>query len=592
MDGTTIPHKIQRNGQRLATSPAYFERNEDGWQATSWSRYAGQVKRAAKALIALGMGEGEPVTILGFNRPEWVIMDTAAMTAGGVPAGIYATSSPDECAYILNHSEAEVILVENEEQWRKVVSKRSELPHLRWVVTMHGAAVTDAQTLSWDDFMARGGDIDDTVLRSRMDRLSPDRLGTMIYTSGTTGPPKAVMLSHDNLAWTAQQAADMVHMSPGDRVLSYLPLSHIAEQVFTIHGAATSGYAVYYARSIEQLRDDLQEVRPTIFFGVPRVWEKMAAGITEELGKASGVRARLASAAMKVARKATDHHNRGVTAPLVTRLQHGLFSKLVYSKVKAAIGLDDCRAAVSGAAPIAVEVLELFASFDLPIHEVYGQSEDTGPTSFNQPGRTRFGTVGPAYPGVEIRIADDGEVLVRGRNVFMGYYKDPEATAATLADGWLHSGDLGEFDDDDYLTITGRKKDIIITAGGKNVAPKLIEGGLKNDPLISEAVVIGDRRRYLTALIALDAEMAAKFLAAEGVDGPAHLAEPVLEAVQAAVDTVNGGLARVEQVKMFTILPRELSIAEGELTPTLKVKRSVVNQRFGDLIEAMYSSEE
>jgi long-chain acyl-CoA synthetase len=585
----TIPHRVLTNAQRLHEAPAYHVRGPSGWEATSWATYGDQVRRAGAALVALGAEEGTPVCILGANRPEWVIFDVGAMAAGAVPAGIYATSSPSECEYILNHSEAPVVLVEDAAQWAKIASVRDQLPHLRHAVLMAGAeAVDDPMVLSWEEFLGRGDDAG-PALDNRLDGLRPESLGTFIYTSGTTGRPKAVMLTHDNLAWTAARAADLVGALPEDRVLSYLPLSHIAEQMFSIHLPAVTGTSVYYAESIDKLLENLGEVRPTLFFGVPRVWEKFQAGVSAKLAEATGAKAKIAAQAMAVGRQVIERRNRGLAPPLPAQIQYQAFQKVVYSKVKAALGLDQARLCASGAAPVARELLEFFAGLDLPIYEVYGQSEDSGPTTFNAPGHTRFGTVGPAFPGVEVKIAGDGEILVRGRNVFAGYYKDAEATAEALEDGWLHSGDLGEFDADGYLTITGRKKDIIVTSGGKNVAPKLIEGGLKNHPLISEAMVIGDRRKYLTVLVTLDAEAAARFLSERGLSGRAMDNEAVLAEVETVLQAVNTELARVEQVKKFTVLPRELSMAEGELTPTLKVKRNVVLDHFASQIEAMYA---
>ncbi|MGH8994322.1 MAG: AMP-dependent synthetase/ligase [Acidimicrobiia bacterium] len=585
----TIPHRVLTNAERLGEAPAYHVRGPSGWQATSWATYGNEVRQAGAALVALGVEAGTPVCILGANRPEWVIFDAGAMAAGAVPAGIYATSSPSECAYILDHSEAPVLCVEDATQWAKIAAVRDELPHLRHAVLMRGAEpVDDPMVLSWDAFLGRG-DGGAAALDARLEALRPDSLGTFIYTSGTTGRPKAVMLTHDNLAWTAARAADLVGALPTDRVLSYLPLSHIAEQMFSIHLPAVTGTSVYYAESIDKLLENLGEVRPTLFFGVPRVWEKFQAGVAAKLAEATGVKAKLAAQATAVGRQVVARQNQGLGAALTLEVQYKAFQKLVYEKVKAALGLDQARLCASGAAPVAQEVLEFFAGFDLPIYEVYGQSEDSGPTSFNAPGHTRFGTVGPAFPGVEVKIAGDGEILVRGRNVFAGYYKDPEATAEALEDGWLHSGDLGEFDAEGFLTITGRKKDIIVTSGGKNVAPKLIESGLKNHPLVSEAVVIGDRRKYLTVLLTLDAEAAGRFLSERGLSGRPSDSEAVHAEIETVLGTVNTELARVEQVKKFTILPRELSMAEGELTPTLKVKRNVVHDHFAAEIEAMYA---
>jgi long-chain acyl-CoA synthetase len=326
-----------------------------------------------------------------------------------------------------------------------------------------------------------------------------------------------------------------------------------------------------------------------VFFGVPRVWEKFHAGVVEKLAENTGVKAKLVERATAVGCKVVFRQCQGQKASAADVAQFKVFDKLVYSKVKEALGLSEVRLCVSGAAPVSKEILEFFAGFGLPVYEVYGMSEDSGPTTFNVPGRTRFGTVGPAFPGVEVKVAADGEVLARGRNVFAGYAKDPEATAEALHDGWLHSGDLGEFDADGYLTITGRKKDLIITAGGKNVAPKLLETGLRNHPLVSEAVVVGDRRKFLTALLTLDGEALARYQEEHGLSGPPELSPEIRDEIQRAVDVVNGEMARVEQIKKFTILPRELSIAEGELTPTLKVKRNVVTTNFEAEIEAMYA---
>lgn len=586
MGADTIPQRVLDNGQRLGAAPAYHTRGPQGWVPVSWADYAADVGKAGSALVTLGVEAGTPVCILGANRPEWVIFDVGAMAAGAVPAGIYTTSSPAECEYILGHSEAPVVLVENEAQWEKLEQVRDNLPHLRHVVTMPGTPnIDDPMVMSWAEFLSQAKD----GLEERLASLRPESLGTFIYTSGTTGRPKAVMLTHDNLLWTASQACGLVEATAEDRVLSYLPLSHIAEQMFSIHLPAIAGASVYYATSINELQSNLTEVRPTLFFGVPRVWEKFHAGVAAQMRHATGVKATIAAQAQKVGRQVVELRNGGRKVPLHLEAQYALFDRLVYSKVKAAIGLDKARMMSSGAAPLGKDVIEFFAGLGMPIYEVYGQSEDNGPTSFNAPGKTKIGTVGPPFPGVEVKIAGDGEILIKGRNVFAGYYKDPEATDETLIDGWLHSGDLGEFDSEGFLSITGRKKDLIITAGGKNVAPKLIEAGLKENPLVSEAVVIGDRRKYLTALVTLDPEAAEKFSKEKGLSGPAHESPEVRQEIQRSLDKVNTEMARVEQLKKFTILPRELSIAEGELTPTLKVKRNVVNEHFADDIEAMYT---
>ena len=434
--------------------------------------------------------------------------------------------------------------------------------------------------------------MDDAAFDARLAAIEPTQLGTLIYTSGTTGPPKGVMLSHGNLAWTAAVAKKIVDVRPTDAMLSYLPLSHIAEQMFTIHAAATAGYAVYFAESIDKVPDNLKEVQPHLFFGVPRIWEKFHAGIAAKLREAPPLKRALVDWAMRVGRRTSaDKCARRQPSGLLA-LQYALANRLVFAKLKPAVGLARARLCVSGAAPIAPDVLEFFSALDIIVHEVYGQSEDCGPTSFNLPGATDLTSVGRPIPGVEVRIAADGEILVRGPNVFMGYYKDPAATAETLVDGWLHSGDLGELTPDGFLRITGRKKEIIITAGGKNITPKNIEAALKQSPLINEATVIGDRRKYLTALFTLDPDAAAKFATDHHLNGHALHTDPTLiAAIQRHVESVNAQLARVEGIKRFCVLPRNLTVEDGELTPTLKVKRAVVQQHFAPEIEAMYADD-
>ncbi len=585
MAADTIPNRLLQRAKRSPDGQAYYVRERGSWKPASWGSYSDDVKRAGRALIALGFQPGQTVCILGFNRPEWAIMDIATMGAGGAPAGIYTTCSPVEVRYIVDHAEAPVILVENEEQWRKVQAERANMPKLRHVVTMMGAPnIDDDMVMTWDEFLAKGDGVEESAYLERVAALEPHALATLIYTSGTTGPPKGVMLSHNNLAWTANVSIQITTITDDDCSLSYLPLSHIAEQMFTLHIPITTGARVYFAESIDAVPENLKEVQPTIFFGVPRIWEKFHAGITAKLKEATGVKAKLVEWATKVGWEANK------TAQSPKGLQYKLADKLIFSKLKPAIGMGNARVCVSGAAPIAREVLEFFASLDIIVLEVYGQSEDTGPTSFNTPTQYRFGTVGPAIPGVEVKIAEDDEIMVKGPNVFLGYYKDPEATASTLTEGWLHSGDLGAFDRDGFLSIPGRKKDIIITAGGKNITPKNLEAAIKNHELVNEAVVIGDRRKYLSALVTIDPETGEAWASANGEDPNAlHKSAKLRASIQAHIDEMNTHFARVEQIKKFTILERNFTVEDGELTPTLKVKRAKVNDHFANEIESMYA---
>lgn len=590
MHGDTIVHRLLNQADRRPDAPALFEKRDGIWRAITYRTYAESVKRVGRSLLALGFQPKDTACILGFNRPEWVYLAIGTMAAGGAGAGIYTTSSPAEVGYIVGHAEAKVVLVENEAQWAKVEKVLHELPKLERVVLMRGAKVDHPKVLAWDAFLALGDAVSEERLLERIHALEPSGLATLIYTSGTTGPPKGVMLSHENLSFTAGVAKRIADARPSDCSLSYLPLSHIAEQMFSIHGPISIGSSIYFAESLEKVPDNLKEIQPTIFFGVPRIWEKFHAGISSKLTQAKGTKKRLVEWARRVGSRVSDLRTRGHEPAGLLAVEYRLAKKLVFDKLKPAIGLGRARFCVSGAAPIAKEVLEFFATLDIIVLEVYGQSEDTGPTSCNLNGKAKLGTVGPAIDGVEVKIAGDGEILVRGPNVFLGYYKEPEATAETLVDGWLHSGDLGSFDSEGFLSITGRKKEIIITAGGKNIAPKNIESALKNHPLIAEAVVIGDRRKFLSALITLDPDAATTFANEHGLSaGDLHDAPAIRDSIQKAVDEVNVELARVETVKKFTILKRPFSIDTGELTPTLKIKRKVVHSNFSTEIEAMYA---
>jgi long-chain acyl-CoA synthetase len=599
--GDTIPHRLLRQAADKPSTIAYQHKVAGRWQPTTWRTFGEQVRTAARALISLGFSRGGKVAILGFNRPEWVILDHAAMMAGGAAAGIYTTCSPEEVQYIVHHSEALVVLVEDAAQLAKVKAKRDELPLLQTIVMMRGstggagaasrhpAAASlsggGGDVLTWDDFMARGESVAEAKLDERIDAIEQADLATLIYTSGTTGPPKGVMLSHRNLAWTSRTLISIGGARDGDVSLSYLPLSHIAEQMATIHMPATAGSTVYFAESLEKIPDNIKESRPTVFFGVPRIWEKFHAALAAKLGEVTGVKKRLVEWARGVCSEVNAHRDRGEPLPRMLEMQYRLANRLVITKLKTALGFDRANTLISGAAPIAPDVIAFFASLDLPIREIYGQSEDTGPTSYNLPGKTKIGSVGPPLPGLECKIADDGEILVRGPNVFLGYYKEPEATAESLKDGWLCSGDLGAFDKDGFLSITGRKKEIIITAGGKNIAPKNIEAAIKQSPLVGEAVVIGDRRKFLTALVTID-EVAGRKLAPEGniADAP-----QIRSAIQVQIDLVNQTLARVEQVKKFAILEKPFGIDTGELTPTMKIKRKAVEAKYAAQIERMYA---
>lgn len=527
---------------------------------------------------------------MGNNRPEWVISDVGAMMARGVPAGVYQTCTIEQIAHIANNSKARVMVMEKKDYWDRIKDGLDQFTHLKHVVLMDGADKVDHEMVqSFDDFIALGNAHFEKV-DERTQNIQMDDLATLIYTSGTTGPPKGVMLSHTNLAHTAKIGIDCINgISPADRCLSYLPLSHIAEQMFTIHVPLTGGAKVYFCDDMQKLKDSLVVARPTYFLGVPRVWEKFKTALDGAFGDATGAKAKI----MKWARGV------GVEDGLVylntgnKSFKYKLADKLFFSKLKARLGLDAMRTAIVGAAPVGVDVLEFFLSCGLPIYEVYGQSEGSGPTTFNlpKPGLTKFGSAGRQVPGSEVKIAEDGEILLRGDNVFMGYYGNEEATNKTLIDGWLYSGDIGEFDDNGFLFITDRKKDLIITAGGKNVAPQNSEKLLRRIDGISQAVVIGDRRKFLSVLLTLDLDRIPALVKDHGwPSDPKELVkhEAFVAHVQQGVDAANLELARYENLRKFTVLPLDFTVEGGELTATQKIKRRVVNENFSAEIEAFY----
>lgn len=573
---------------RQQGQPALKWKQGSTWASKSWGEYRDEVRLAAKAMIGLGLEAGKGVSIIGFNCAQWVVGNIAAIYAGARPAGIYTTSSPEQCQYVAGHSEAQIVICEDAEQLAKFLEVREQLPEVKAFVLMRGDSSED-DVYGWPEFLDKGKDVSDAELQSRIDAQSPQDVCTFIYTSGTTGNPKAVMISHDNITWTAKAALDTLGYAEGDLVVSYLPLSHIAEQIMSLHGPMVTEGCTAFAESIEKLGDNLKALRPTLFLAVPRVWEKIQAKITAAGAANTGLKKKIGSWARSQGIAGGYADQKGQPRPMF----FGLANKLVFTKVREQLGLDRSRIQITSAAPISKATLEFFLSLGVPIMEVYGMSECTGPATVSLPGNYVTGKVGPKLPGTELKIAEDGEVLMRGRHVFKGYFKNPEATAEAIdEDGWLHSGDIGEIDDRGFLQITDRKKDILITAGGENIAPQMIEGQLKGIPSVSQAVVVGDRQKHLSALLTLD-ETTLEAVLAEAGSSAKTMAEAAEDETLKAwmmkqVEGVNANLARVQTIKKIAILPQDLSIEGGEMTPTMKVKRKVVNKKYADLIDGFY----
>jgi len=592
MGETTILHHLERHAAERPHEPAIHDKVAGVWRSTSWRNYNNQTRAAAKSLLAKGVGEGDVVAILSANRPEWVVAALGAMRVGGISAGIYATCSAEEIGYVLNHSEAPIVVVEKPEQLERVLETWPSVPTLKTVVMLNESTTSDdPRVISWQSFVELGEGVDDAQVDAALASLRSDQVADFIYTSGTTGPPKAVMLTHENLEWTASTMGGLVDMGPADVSLSYLPLSHIAEQSASILMPLVYGSQVFFCHEGLQVAEYLKAVRPTTFFGVPRVWERFEAGIKAQLAETTGVKAKLVDGAMATSLKYHTEANAGRTPAKLLDAQFQAASKVILSKIHAAVGFDRCRLYVSGAAPVQTSTIEFLTSVGMPIVELYGQSEGSGPTSTNLPGANKHGTVGPAIPGVEVKIADDGEILLRGKNVFAGYSKNPEATAETIIDGWLHSGDLGSLDSQGYLSIVGRKKDIIITSGGKNIAPQNIEEALMGIDIVSGAVVCGEQQRFLIALLTLEPEAAGRYAEEHGFDlGTLHENSAVREHLSDAIlSDVNPLMARVEHVRNFAVLPHDFSAETGELTPTFKIKRNVVNEKYAAIIDATFA---
>ncbi len=586
----TVLEVLERNVRELGDRPAMRFRDGDGnWQAITWAEYGRGVDQVARGLIELGLEPGGGVAILASNRPEWFLASIGAIAAGGVPAGIYTTSTEEQCAYVARHCEAAVAVVENEERLAPFIEHRDQLPALKAIVLLDGAAGAPG-VLGWSELLERGAAADGGEARRRRAALAPGDRCTLIYTSGTTGRPKGVMLSHHNLTWTAETVCREFGLHGAGAVLSYLPLCHVAEQVIGLHGPMEAGACTWFARSLETVGRDLLDVRPQVFVAVPRVWEKIQQRIAAAAAASPAPRRWLLAWARRQGRAGAYADQRGERRPTL----YPLAERLVFARAKERLGLDQALLCVTSAAPIGHETLEFFLGLGIPLLEVYGMSECTGPGTFSLPDRYRTGRAGFAVPGTELRIADDGEILMRGPHVFLGYFNDSEATSETLdAEGWLHSGDVGELDDEGFLKVTDRKKELIITSGGKNVAPQPIESRLRAIPGVATAAVVGDRRNYLAALLTLDPESLPAAAAAAGspaTDIAAAGRCPQFRAfLEERVDAVNATLARFETIKRFAVLDAVFSVEGGELTPTLKLKRRVVAEKYAAQIDALYS---
>ncbi|GAA4618658.1 AMP-dependent synthetase/ligase [Saccharopolyspora hordei] len=594
--GQTIPGLLRRNARSYPDHPALTDGIGDDATTWTWSQLRSEVAALTRSLSALGLRKGDRMLIAMSRRPEHWVVDLAAIHLGALPCTTYDTLSTEQIRYVAQHSAATVVVLEGAEQWQRWQPVLEELPHLRAVVALDPAITPAAahRFVSYDELRGvPSPEYLSTTFEELTDAATPDAPLTVVYTSGTTGEPKGVVLSHRNVIHESLMQEHLIPVPEHPRTVAYLPLAHIAERVLGIYMPICNAGHVTICPDQAQLLPTLVAVRPHGFFGVPRVWEKLAAGLEAQLGRLGGEQAAAVAEARDVALEVFRLRSAGKEVPAELQEQHDRLDGAVLRPIRAAVGLDDCRRAASGAAPIPTAVLEFLASLGLTVYEVWGLSETTGAATVSSPDAFALGTVGRPGPGIEVRTAEDGELFVRGPVVFSGYLNaSGEVEDATDAEGWLATGDVGTIDERGMVTITDRKKDIIITSGGKNIAPTKIESLLRSHPLVAQAVAIGDRRHYVTALLVLDEEGAPAWASARGITTSDLVELAAHPEVHAALDEVvaqaNTHLARVEQVKKYRIVPGPWTADSGELTPKLSLRRKVIHERYAATIDSLY----
>lgn len=594
----SVPSKFKAAVSHWGGRVAMRKKEYGLWHDITWNQYDRNVTLVAYGLIALGLKKGECAAVIGDNCPEWVFSDLGIQCCGAATAGVYATNAWQQVEYVIINSDSKIFFVENEEQLDKWLHFRDNAPLLEKVIVWDTEGLrdfNDPMVISFDKLLELGEQEEKKnpgAVEERIKDIDPEDTSVLIYTSGTTGPPKGAMLSHKNCVWMGTAITSNNPMFDNDEIMSFLPLCHIFEQLFTILSHFDVGHVVNFIESMDTITENMVEISPTVGHAVPRIWEKYYSTIMIKMADATWLKRWTFNTALKIGQKRADLTMNFKPVPALLELQYKLSHFLVFHKLKKRLGFERMRVAYSGAAPIAPEILHFFHSIGMDLMEGYGQTEGTGVTTTAIAGEVKFGTVGTPLKGVQIKIADDGEILVKSPAVFKGYFKNPESTAKTIVDGWLHSGDVGEIDADGYLKITDRKKDIIVTAGGKNITPQYIENKLKSSLYINDAVVIGDKRKFLSALIILDEDTVVKFAQDNKIqfstyrDLTEH--EEIKELIDNEIKIVNESLSQVEKIKKFTILPKKLYEEDGEVTPTMKVKRTSIHKAFGDLIEAMY----
>ena len=594
----TLPKALVRIAGAQPERVAMRRKELGIWHDIHWSEYLDKVRDAALGLHELGICKGDHVAIIGENQPEWLFSALGAMSCGATFVGIYSTNPVKECEYVVGHAGAVVYICEDEEQLDKALAFRGSTPALRKMIVwdMEGLRdFRDPMVMSFDDLLSLGrktGGNDPSLFERLVAEGRGEDIAGIIYTSGTTGPPKGAMLAHEGYLWVGKQATAVSRGTRDDETISFLPLNHVYEQIYDLMIHLTIGHIINFTENTDTVMMDMRDVSPTLFHAVPRIWEKYYSSIVLKMADATWFKRFAYKTALGIGSRYNDEKLAGRSPALMLSIAYQLAYFAVFRKLKERLGFDRVTIGFSGAAPISHNILKYFQSIGIPIREGYGMTETTGITHMSDEQHFKLGTVGRALPGTEVQIAADGEILVRHKGIFKGYYRDEETTREALQDGWMHTGDVGEVDEDGFLKITDRKKDLIITAGGKNIAPQYIENLLKFSPYINDAVVIGDKRKFVSAIIVIDEENMVKYAQDQKIHFTTFAsltrAEEVVHLIQEEVNKVNAQMARVENIRKFRILDKKLYTEDGEVTPTMKVKRKFINAHYGELIESMY----
>ncbi len=594
----TIPKLFWHQVKARDGRTAFREKKLGIWRATSWREYGERARAVGMGLVKLGLERRDVVSILAETVPEWVYTDMGTMGAGGVSNGIYPTDSAKQVEYIVNDSSSRFLFVENEEQLDKFLEVRDRCPSLVkvFVFDMEGLAdFQDPMVMPFDELMSLGREHDKAnpgLWEKLIEGSKAEELALLVYTSGTTGPPKGAMISHRNIIFQLSNADAFIPLGVDDEQLAFLPLCHIAERTFTVFLPLRSGAIANFAESVETVPENVREVAPTTFFAVPRIWERFYSGIAIRMKEATWIGRKAYEWAIGTGLKVAEAQLDGRAPSPFLRAAYRAADFLVLDNVKRAVGMHRVKFAGTGAAPIAPDLIKWYRALGIDMREVYGQTENSG-LATGMPDRMKLGTVGVTAPRTETKISPEGEILLKGPHIFMGYLNQPEKTAETLRDGWLHTGDVGFIDNEGYVKITDRMKDIIITAGGKNITPSEIENQLKFSPYISDAVVIGDKRKFLSCLIMIDYDNVAKFAQDANVPFTDFVSlcrsREVTDLIWSEIERVNQNFARVETIKKFRLIEQQLTAEDDEVTPTMKLKRKFVSEKYKPMIDGMYA---